>query len=165
MLPIEPWEVSTTGAVAIDNGEIVGRGPELRQVAASSRTDASGCGCPNTSCCRRLVNAHTHAAMTLLRGFADDVPLMTWLQERIWPTEGRWVDPQFVADGTVLAAAEMLRRRRDLLRGHVLLPGRGCDRSVRAQARDPDPQRPGGGRCHHQLRAWTPTSTSRRRWR
>ena len=56
-----------------------------------------------------LVNAHTHAAMTLLRGFADDVPLMTWLRQRIWPVEGRWVDPDFVTDGTRLAAAEMLR--------------------------------------------------------
>jgi 5-methylthioadenosine/S-adenosylhomocysteine deaminase len=56
-----------------------------------------------------LVNAHTHAAMSLLRGLADDLPLMTWLREHIWPTEARWVDPQFVADGTRLAIAEMIR--------------------------------------------------------
>ena len=56
-----------------------------------------------------LINAHTHAAMTLLRGFADDLPLMTWLQEHVWPTESRWVDKDFVHDGTQLAIAEMLR--------------------------------------------------------
>src|SRR5690606_17303913 len=56
-----------------------------------------------------LVNAHTHAAMTLLRGLADDLPLMTWLKEHIWPAEGRWLGPDFVRDGSELAIAEMLR--------------------------------------------------------
>jgi len=56
-----------------------------------------------------LINAHTHAAMTLLRGFADDMSLERWLNERIWPTEMRLVNPDFVADGTGLAIAEMLR--------------------------------------------------------
>ena len=56
-----------------------------------------------------LVNAHTHAAMTLFRGLADDVDLQTWLQEHIWPAETRWIDDAFVRDGTRLAAAEMLR--------------------------------------------------------
>lgn len=56
-----------------------------------------------------LVNIHTHAAMNLFRGLADDLPLMTWLEEHIWPAEGRWVNEQFVADGTRLAAAEMIR--------------------------------------------------------
>ncbi|MEY6432250.1 TRZ/ATZ family hydrolase [Thioalkalicoccus limnaeus] len=56
-----------------------------------------------------LVNAHTHSPMTLMRGLADDLPLMTWLNEHIWPAEGRWVDPDFVRAGTRLAALEMLR--------------------------------------------------------
>jgi 5-methylthioadenosine/S-adenosylhomocysteine deaminase len=56
-----------------------------------------------------LVNLHTHAAMTLLRGFADDLPLMEWLQKHIWPAEGRLMSPDFVRDGTLLAAWEMLR--------------------------------------------------------
>ena len=56
-----------------------------------------------------LVNAHTHAAMSLLRGFADDLPLDRWLAEYIWPTESKRVDPQFVRDGTQLAIAEMIR--------------------------------------------------------
>ena len=56
-----------------------------------------------------LVNAHTHASMALMRGLADDLPLMRWLQEHIWPAEMRHVSPQFVKDGTLLACAEMLR--------------------------------------------------------
>ena len=56
-----------------------------------------------------LVNAHTHASMSLLRGLADDLPLMTWLNEHIWPAEGQWVNAEFVQDGTEHAIAEMLR--------------------------------------------------------
>jgi len=55
-----------------------------------------------------LINAHCHAGMSLMRGFADDMPLESWLGERIWPAESRWVTPEFVADGTRLAIAEML---------------------------------------------------------
>ena len=55
-----------------------------------------------------LVNAHTHAAMALFRGLADDLPFDSWLRERVWPAEARWVGPEFVADGTRLAIAEML---------------------------------------------------------
>ncbi len=55
-----------------------------------------------------LINLHTHAAMSLMRGYADDRPLMEWLQDHIWPTEKRWVSPDFVHDGTRLACLEML---------------------------------------------------------
>lgn len=56
-----------------------------------------------------LVNLHTHAAMSLMRGFADDLPLRNWLQDKIWPAEAKHVSPDFVRDGTLLACAEMLR--------------------------------------------------------
>ncbi len=56
-----------------------------------------------------MINAHTHAAMSLFRGMADDLPLMTWLNEHIWPAEQRWISEEFVADGSRLAIAEMLR--------------------------------------------------------
>jgi 5-methylthioadenosine/S-adenosylhomocysteine deaminase len=56
-----------------------------------------------------LINLHTHAAMTLFRGLSDDLPLMVWLREHIWPAEGRFVSEEFVHDGTLLAAAEMIR--------------------------------------------------------
>ena len=56
-----------------------------------------------------LINCHTHAAMSLLSGIADDLPLMDWLQNHIWPAEQKWVSEAFVRDGTDLAIAEMLR--------------------------------------------------------
>ena len=55
-----------------------------------------------------LVNAHTHAAMTLYRGLAEDLPLEKWLREGIWPAEKRWASAEMVRDGTRLAVAEML---------------------------------------------------------
>jgi 5-methylthioadenosine/S-adenosylhomocysteine deaminase len=55
-----------------------------------------------------LINLHTHAAMSLMRGLADGVALQPWLQNHIWPAENKLVSPNFVYDGTVLAAAEML---------------------------------------------------------
>jgi 5-methylthioadenosine/S-adenosylhomocysteine deaminase len=55
-----------------------------------------------------LINAHTHAAMSLYRGLADDQPLDVWLRESIWPVEKRWVSAEMVRDGTELAVAEML---------------------------------------------------------
>ena len=56
-----------------------------------------------------LVNAHTHAAMSLFRGLADDLPLTDWLTQHIWPAEAKWISPEFVRDGVRLAAAEMLK--------------------------------------------------------
>ncbi len=56
-----------------------------------------------------LINTHTHAAMSLFRGLADDLPLMEWLNDHIWPAEAAWISPDFVRDGTELAMAEMIK--------------------------------------------------------
>lgn len=56
-----------------------------------------------------LVNAHGHAGMSLLRGYADDLPLKEWLEDHIWPAEGQWVSEDMIRDGTELAMAEMIR--------------------------------------------------------
>lgn len=56
-----------------------------------------------------LINCHTHVAMNLFRGLADDLPLMTWLEQHIWPAEQKWISPEFVHDGTRHAIAEMIR--------------------------------------------------------
>lgn len=55
-----------------------------------------------------LINAHTHTAMSLFRGIADDLPLMDWLSHHIWPAEAKWVNNEFMLDGAELAIAEML---------------------------------------------------------
>lgn len=56
-----------------------------------------------------LINAHTHSAMSLLRGVADDVPLMTWLTQHIWPLEKQWISDDWVYQGSMLSACEALR--------------------------------------------------------
>lgn len=56
-----------------------------------------------------FINIHTHAAMNLLRGLADDLSLLNWLQNHIWPTEAKVISPEFVRAGLLHACAEMLR--------------------------------------------------------
>ena len=69
-----------------------------------------------------LINCHGHAAMTLFRGMADDLPLDTWLNEHIWPAEKRWVNEHFVQQGTQLAIAEMLRSGTTCFSDHYFYP-------------------------------------------
>jgi len=71
-----------------------------------------------------LVNLHGHAAMSLLRGYADDLPLMPWLEQHIWPAEGKHVSHSFVRDGTELAIAEMLRSGTTTFSDMYFFPGR-----------------------------------------
>jgi 5-methylthioadenosine/S-adenosylhomocysteine deaminase len=56
-----------------------------------------------------LINCHTHSPMSLLRGYADDLDLHVWLTQHIWPAERRFVGPEFVRDGSLLAIGEMIR--------------------------------------------------------
>src|SRR3569833_1647431 len=77
--------------------------------AAQARYDAvQTLPLPGRALIPGLVNLHGHAAMSLFRGYADDLPLMAWLNDRIWPAEKKHVSEAFVRDGTLLAAAEML---------------------------------------------------------
>lgn len=108
VVPVEPAErVLEDHAVAVRDGRIEALLPRAEagaRYADYQRTELSG-----HVLIPGLVNAHTHAAMTLLRGIADDLPLMRWLAEHIWPLEAKYVSPQFVHDGTLAACAEMLR--------------------------------------------------------
>jgi len=56
-----------------------------------------------------FINTHTHAAMSLLRGMGSDKELQSWLNDYIWPMEGKWVGKEFIQDGTLLACAEMIK--------------------------------------------------------
>jgi len=101
----EKFSLYSPGAVAVRKGEIVAVGPaaEIGSRYAGARYDATG-----RIVLPGLVNTHTHAAMTLLRGLADDLPLDRWLTENIFPAEGKNVSAAFVYDGTLLAALEMI---------------------------------------------------------
>ena len=108
LIPVEPVGVVLEDhAVAVSNGRIaaVGNVTELRE----AHPDATFVERPDHALIPGLVNAHTHAAMNLLRGYADDLPLGIWLAEHIWPAEGRWVNRDFVRDGVDLAVLEMIR--------------------------------------------------------
>ncbi|OGA53968.1 MAG: N-ethylammeline chlorohydrolase [Betaproteobacteria bacterium RIFCSPLOWO2_12_FULL_62_58] len=108
VIPVEPRRtVLEHHSVAIKDGTIVDLMPSAavserylpqRRIALAEHALIPG-----------LVNLHTHAAMTLMRGLADDQALMDWLQRHIWPVETRLASPEFVHDGTLLACAEMLR--------------------------------------------------------
>jgi 5-methylthioadenosine/S-adenosylhomocysteine deaminase len=108
LIPIEPHGVVLEGqAVAVSGGEIAAVLPA--QEAQLRFRPARRIVLPGHVLIPGLVNLHTHAAMTLLRGIADDLALMDWLKTRIWPAETRHVSAAFVRDGTLLACAEMLR--------------------------------------------------------
>lgn len=94
------------GYVAVRDGRIAACGPQPPAGLPPARSyyDARG-----NLLLPGLVNCHCHAAMSLFRGLADDLPLMTWLEHYIFPAERRWVDDQLVYYGTLLAAAEMIR--------------------------------------------------------
>lgn len=99
-------EVLENHAVLIHNGLIEAIGP--KEALLKTHPEAERIDLPNQALMPGLINCHTHAAMNLLRGAADDLALHDWLQNRIWPLEGELADAEFVYDGTVLAAAEML---------------------------------------------------------
>ena len=107
VVPVEPRGVLNDHAVAINDGRIVAVLPTAQ---ALQRYDAREIvRLDRHVLIPGLVNLHCHAAMTLMRGIADDVALMPWLQQHIWPAEAKHVSDEFVHDGSLLAMAEMLR--------------------------------------------------------
>ena len=108
VIPADPPQaVLDHHAVAIAAGrihEVLPIGEARNRHPAARRTEL-----PEHALIPGLINLHTHAAMTLMRGLADDRALMDWLQNHIWPVETRLVSAEFVHDGTLLACAEMLR--------------------------------------------------------
>ena len=108
VIPVEPAGVTLENhAVAVRGGEIADIAPshEIAKRFSADRHVTLG----EHVLIPGLVNLHTHAAMTLMRGIADDRALMDWLRNHVWPVETRMVSPAFVRDGTLLACAEMLR--------------------------------------------------------
>ncbi|MDR6578461.1 TRZ/ATZ family hydrolase [Pseudomonas extremaustralis] len=107
LVPVEPaGVVLKEHALGIRDGRIAFIGPRATALKLSAREVRE---LPGMLLSPGLVNAHGHAAMSLFRGLADDLPLMTWLEKHIWPAEAKWVDEAFVRDGTDLAIAEQLK--------------------------------------------------------
>ena len=108
VIPIEPAGVTLRQhSIAVDQGRILAVQPDA--VAEAAYRPRQTVSLPGQVALPGLVNLHTHAAMALLRGYADDLPLMRWLSEHIWPAEAKHADADFVRAGTLLACAEMLR--------------------------------------------------------
>ncbi len=108
VLPVEPeFTILKDHSVAIVDGKIHAVLPS--ETAQARFTAKETLNLSNQVLIPGLINAHTHVPMSLMRGIADDMPLMKWLTEHIWPTEQRWMSEEFVRDGTRLGIAEMLR--------------------------------------------------------
>ena len=107
LVPVEPaGVVLKEHALGIRDGRIALIAPreQALHLAANEVRELPGC-----LLAPGLINAHGHAAMSLFRGLADDLPLNSWLHEHIWPADARWVDEAFIRDGTELAIAEQIR--------------------------------------------------------
>jgi 5-methylthioadenosine/S-adenosylhomocysteine deaminase len=92
-----------TVGLRCEGGTIAAIGPDVVAEAGDETIDADGMPLVPT-----LVNGHTHAAMTLFRGYGGDLPLMRWLEEKIWPVEAR-LEAEDIYWGARLACAEMIR--------------------------------------------------------
>ena len=108
ILPVDPADVVLENhAVAINDGRIIDVLPTAEakqrfQVRSKKRLEGH-------VLIPGLINLHTHGAMSLFRGLADDLALMDWLSKHIWPAESRMISEEFIYDGTLLACAEMLK--------------------------------------------------------
>ncbi len=107
LVPVEP------AGVVLKNYAIGIRGDRIALIAPREQALKIPCAdvreLPNTLLTPGLINAHGHAAMSLFRGLADDLPLHTWLNEHIWPAEAQWVNEDFIRNGTDLALAEQIK--------------------------------------------------------
>lgn len=92
-------------ALFIKDGRILA----IQDQNATTHTATQRLDLPHHALMPGYINAHGHAGMSLFRGMADDLPLMTWLEQHIWPAEAQWVDSDFIRDGTELAITEMIR--------------------------------------------------------
>jgi 5-methylthioadenosine/S-adenosylhomocysteine deaminase len=108
IIPVEPDEsVYEHYSLVIQHGKILDMLPSKR--CLKKYTGHTVHNLDTHALIPGLINTHTHASMSLMRGMADDLPLMEWLSEHIWPAEAKHVNYQFVKEGTDLAIAEMIR--------------------------------------------------------
>lgn len=135
LIPIEPHEtVYENYAVAIKDGRIEALLPQksmLQQYEANNHVDLM-----NHALLPGFINAHAHSPMVLFKGLADDLPLMDWLNNYIWPAEAKWLNPEFIAEGTEIAIAEMIKNGTTCFNEHYFFPDiiaqAAIDSSIRA---------------------------------
>lgn len=135
LVPVEP------AGVVLKNYAIGIRGDRIAIIAPREQALKIPCAdvreLPNTLLTPGLINAHGHAAMSLFRGLADDLPLHTWLNEHIWPAEAQWVNEDFIRDGTDLALAEQIKNGITCFSDMYFFPEIACqqvhDSGMRAQ--------------------------------
>jgi 5-methylthioadenosine/S-adenosylhomocysteine deaminase len=134
LVPVCPEnQVLPNHAVVIQRDRIVGIVPE-------SELDQRYPGMavqrlPGCALIPGLINAHTHSAMALMRGMADDLPLMRWLEDHIWPAEQQWVGPDYVRAGVELALVEMLAGGTTCFNDNYFFPDVTAATAVRAGMR------------------------------
>lgn len=134
IIPVEPAGVCLAHhGVAVHKGEIIA---VLPSAEAGDRFEAQErVSLDSHVLMPGLVNLHTHAAMTLMRGLADDLPLMTWLNDHIWPAEAAHVSADFVRGGTLLACAEMQRGGITCMNDMYFFPEAAAEAALRAGMR------------------------------
>lgn len=133
VVPVEPSGVLVDHAVVVRGGRILAVMPSVeawQRFPAAVRKEL-----PGHVLLPGLVNLHTHAAMALLRGYADDLPLMEWLKRHIWPAEARHLSASFVLEGTRLACAEMLLGGITTFNDMYFFPEAVCQAAVEAGVR------------------------------
>ena len=134
VIPVEPENtILADHAIAVNEGQILDLLPveaALKKYHARDVHRLSG-----HALIPGLVNTHTHSPMTLFRGFADDIPLMDWLNNHVWPAEQKWISPEFVTDGTRLALAEMIRSGTTCFNDMYFFPDYTAEASIEAGIR------------------------------
>ncbi|MDO7673015.1 MAG: amidohydrolase family protein, partial [Reinekea forsetii] len=134
VIPVnESRDVLDHHSVAIANGAIIAILPTSEAVAQYAPNEHVELA--DQALIPGFVNTHGHAAMALFRGMADDLELMTWLTGHIWPAEGKWVSYDFVADGTLLAAAEMIRSGTTTFSDNYFFPDASANSVIKAGMR------------------------------
>lgn len=134
------WVIPADKPGALEDHAVVVAGGNIADILPSTQAHrqyqaAQHFSLPGQALIPGLINLHTHAAMTLMRGLADDRPLMDWLQHHIWPVENRLVSAEFVHDGALLACAEMLRGGVTCFNDMYFFPESTAQAALQAQMR------------------------------
>lgn len=121
LIPIEPLDVLYDNyALVVHEGKIKDILPQ--EQAKAQYTSDNTLQLEDHAVLPGFINAHTHSPMTLFRGLADDLPLMEWLNDHIWPAEAKWLSPEFIQDGTEIAIAEMIKSGTTCFNEHFFFP-------------------------------------------